>query len=147
MKTTLPSTQAWSAVPFHHVLPPCQVPLPSQAPLVLGSQISVVAAWAVPNENIRQAKPRAQPSRTPRVKGLAKEIPSYRFGSGDSPGRDAVIGLIFIVSSARKANSPATVARRGDFTELPGRMPYFGFLSSRYEQKNPGGRRIPSPVA
>src|ERR1039457_309070 len=124
MKTTLPSTQAWSAVPFHHVLPPCQVPLPSEAPLLLGSQISVVAAWAVPNENIRQAKPRAYPS------SRRHENRPNSFGSAESPEVDAVIGLIFIVSSARKANSPATVASRGDHTKLPVTMPDLRGLST-----------------
>src|ERR1035441_4311776 len=63
MKTTLPSTQAWSAVPFHHVLPPCQVPLPSEAPLALGSHARVVAAWAVPIASSIQDRPRTPPSR------------------------------------------------------------------------------------
>src|ERR1035438_381732 len=129
MMTGLASTQAWSAVPFHQVLPPCQVPLPSEAPLLLGSQISVVAAWAVPNENIRQAKPRAQPSRR------GQENRPNSFGSEESPGVDAVIGLIFIVSSARKANPPATVASRGDHTELFVTMPDLRGLSTLYAPK------------
>src|ERR1035437_3338511 len=124
MMTALASTQAWSAVPFHHVLPPCQVPLPSEAPLLLGSQISVVAAWAGPIASSIPARPRTQPS------GRGQGNRPNSVGIGDNTGVNPVIGLIFIVSCARKANSPATVARRGDHTELPLTMPHVGLLSS-----------------
>src|ERR1039458_8581124 len=110
MTARLPSAQAWSAVPFHHVLPPCQVPLPSEgAPVVVGSQNRLIAAaWAVAIGSTRQVRPRANPSSRRQRNRLDG------FSTWDNTGVDVRIGLIFIVSSARKANPPATVAGRGD---------------------------------
>src|ERR1035441_5637037 len=126
MKTAFPSAQVWSAVPFHHLLGSCQVPLPSEPPPVeLASQTKLIAAaCALAIGSTRQVRTRANPSsrrQRNRLDGL---------GTWDNSAVDVRIDLIFIVSSARKANSPATVARRGDRTEHPLTMPDLQLLST-----------------
>src|ERR1035441_4880344 len=128
MTARLPSAQAWSAAPFHHVLPPCQVPLPSEgAPVVVGSQNRLIAAaWAVAIGSTRQVRPRANPS------SRRHENRPDSFGIWDNTGVDVRIDLIFIVSSTRKANPPATIARRGNFAGPSIIMPDLRCLSTRY---------------